>query len=279
VTALRPRSGVDGPEARPTSRPRTMIRRPLFRLSSVAHVGGGLFRELTRREGPPAPASQAGSADVRQNGAVAFWSLSAGVGTSTIAALVAHRSAAAGHPPVLVDLDRWVPVLGVRARGTGAHVVDALLRAGEETALLSRWGDVAFLQGCADLHRAFEGPRVAELIARLRHYRPVVLDLGPGAEALDPDVLAAIDRLCVVVGPTIAQLQAAFCAVPLLVGQPVRVDLVTVGVAPDDAARIGTRLPWPSLGSIPRDPFLAHDEFAARAPTVRAVDALIRGLD
>lgn len=256
-----------------------MIGRRLRRVSSVARVGRGLVRELARRGGPPAPARPAGSADVRQNGAVAFWSLSAGVGASTVAALVAHRSAAAGHPPVLVDLDRWAPVLGVRARGTGAHVVDALLRAGEETELLSRWGAVAFLQGCAELHRAFDGPRVAELIARLRHYRPVVLDLGPGAEALDPDVLGAIDRLCVVVGPTVAQLQAAFCAVPLLDGQPVRVAVVTVGASPHDAARIGTRLPWPSLGSIPRDPFLADDEFAARRPTVRAIDALIRGLD
>ena len=45
-----------------------------------------------------------------------------------------------------------------------------------------------------------------------------------------------------------------------------------------NAARIASRLPWPLSGAIPRDQFLADDQFATRAPTLRAIDALIRGL-
>jgi hypothetical protein len=37
-------------------------------------------------------------------------------------------------------------------------------------------------------------------------------------------------------------------------------------------------LPWTLLAAIPRDPFLANDEFATRSPTLRAVDVVIRGL-
>jgi hypothetical protein len=32
------------------------------------------------------------------------------------------------------------------------------------------------------------------------------------------------------------------------------------------------------LGAIPDDAYLAHDDFAARAPTMRAIDGLIRAL-
>jgi MinD-like ATPase involved in chromosome partitioning or flagellar assembly len=209
---------------------------------------------------------------------VGFWSLTAGVGASTIAALVAHRSASAARAPVLIDLDRRVPTLGLRAKCAGATVADALLRPGSESGLLSRWGEVPFLPGTPELYRSFDGARIAELVARLHRDRATVVDLGCGAESLDADVLGVIDRLCLVVGAGVAQLQSAFCAVPLLQGCGAQVGVVVVGADPDDATRIAARLPWALLAAIPRDPFLANDEFATRSPTLRAVDTVIRGL-
>jgi hypothetical protein len=246
--------------------------------SPVAQVALALMRDATGREEPLVPLTPARPAALPAARGVGFWSLTAGVGASTLAALVAHRSASVARAPVLIDLDRRVPTLGLRAKCAGATVADALLRPGSESGLLSRWGEVAFLPGTPELHRSFDGMRIAELVGRLHLDRAAVLDLGCGAEALDADVLAAIDRLCLVVGPGVAQLQSAFCAVPLLEGCGVRVGVVVVGAEPADAARIAARLPWALLAAIPRDPFLANDEFATRGPTLRAVDALIRGV-
>lgn len=246
--------------------------------SPVAQIALALMRDATGREAPLEPLTPMRPAALPAERSVAFWSLTAGVGASTLAALVAHRSASSGRAPVLIDLDRRVPTLGLRAGCAGATVADALLHPGSGPGLLSRWSDVPFLPGAPELYRSFDGARIAELVGRLHDDRAIVLDLGAGAEALDAAVLGVVDRLCVVVGPSVAQLQAAFCAVPLLEGSGVRVALVVVGADPDDAARIATRLPWPSLGAIPRDPFLANDDFATRAPTLRAIDAVIRGL-
>ncbi len=142
---------------------------------------------------------------------------------------------------------------------------------------MSRWGDVPFLPGAPELHRSWDAPRIAQLIDELRAGGPVVVDLGPGPESLDGDVLALVDRLCVVVGPTVAQLQAAFCSVAALERVSVAGSVV-VGAGDDDASRIASRLPWPLLAAVPRDPFLAADEFAVRAPTQRTIDALIRAI-
>ncbi len=210
------------------------------------------MRDATGRDAPLEPLAPIRPAPLAARTVVAFWSLVGGVGCSTTAALVAHRAAAAGVAPVLVDLDRWAPSLALRAERTAATVTDALLRPGGETALLSRWANVPFLPGSTDLHRTFDGPRVVELLRALRRDRAVVIDLGSGADALDPTVLEAIDRLCVVVGSRVAQLQSAFCA--------------------------AGRLPWPLIAAVPHDPYLAKDEFASRAPTLRAIDKLIRAL-
>jgi hypothetical protein len=51
---------------------------------------------------------------------------------------------------------------------------------------------------------------------------------------------------------------------------------VVVGAAEEDAALIAERAALPLLGAIPTDPYLADDQFATRAPTLRAIDALIR---
>lgn len=247
--------------------------------SPVAQIALTLMRDATGREEPLEPLTPARPAGLPAERAVGFWSLIAGVGTSTVAALVAHRSASAAAPPVLIDLDRRVPTLALRAQCRGAATVaDALLRPGSGRGLLSRWGEVPFLAGTPELYRSFDGPRVAELVGELHRDQAVCLDLGCGAEALDPDLLASIDRLCLVIGPSVAQLQAAFCAAPLLDGCGVGVVVAVVGAEPDDASRIAARLPWRSAVAIPRDPFLAGDEFATRSPTVRAVDGLIRAL-
>ena len=246
--------------------------------SPVAQVALALMRDATGREEPLEPLRPTRPRSLPAERAVAFWSLTAGVGVSTVAALVAQRSASGGRAPVLIDLDRRAPTLGLRASCAGATVVDALLQPGSELGLLSRWGEVPFLPGSPELHRSFDGPRIAELVGRVRGDRAAVLDLGCGAEALDPDVLGVVDRVCLVVGPSVGQLQAAFCAVPLLEGRGLRLAVIVVGAGPEDAARIAARLPWPLLAGIPRDPFLADDAFATRAPTLRAIDAVIRGL-
>jgi CO dehydrogenase nickel-insertion accessory protein CooC1 len=245
--------------------------------SPVAQVALALMRDATGRSEPLEPITPARPAAVASGRVVAFWSLTAGAGASTVAALVAHRSAAARRPAVLIDLDRRAPTLALRAGIAGATVADALLRPGSERESLSRWRDSPFLPGTPELGRTWDGPRIAELIDRLRADAPAVIDLGTGVEALDGDVLGAIDRLCVVVGPTVGQLQAAFCSVPLLERCAVAGSVV-VGATEDDAARIAARLPWRLLASVPRDPFLAADEFATRAPTLRSIDALIRSL-
>ncbi len=179
---------------------------------------------------------------------------------------------------MLIDLDRWAPSLALRARIDGATVCDALLRPGRESELVSRWSEVPFLPGSPELHRAFVGERVLELVDRTAASRAVIFDLGAGADALDPSILASLSRLCVVVGPRVAQLEAAFAAVPLLREAPCPAALVVVGALPEDAAAIASRLPWRAIATIPHDPFLADDRFAARAPTMRAVDVLIRAL-
>lgn len=245
--------------------------------SPVAHVALALMRDATGRAEPLESIVPVRPAALSEGQVIAFWSLAAGVGTSTVAALAAHRSAAGGRPPVLADLDRRAPVQALRARNTGATVADALLRPGAEHDVLSRWDGVPLLPGSPALGRSWDGPRLADLIGRLRSTAPVVIDLGSGAEALDDDLLGILDRLCVVVGPTIAQLQAAFCSVPLLERVAVAGSVV-VGAGEDDATRIASRLPWPLLAAVPRDPFLAADEFATRAPTTRSIDVLIRAL-
>lgn len=252
--------------------------RGMLDASPIAQVGLALMRDATGREEPLAPLRPVRAAALPIGAIVAFWSLSAGAGTSTLAALVAHRSAAGGNSPVLIDLDRWVPSLALRAGSAGATVSDALLRPGQELELLSRWSGIALLPGAPDLHRAFDGQRVSELIRRFKADRAVVLDLGAGADALDPDVLAIVDHLCVVTGSRVAQLQAAFCAAALLASVPVPIGLVTIGASDDDAKRIAGRLPWALLAAIPHDAHLADDAFGARAPTMRAVDALVTAL-
>jgi hypothetical protein len=177
-----------------------------------------------------------------------------------------------------VDLDRWVPSLALRAGLTAANVADVLLQPGRESDLVSRWSAIAFLPGAPSLHATFDGERLVGLVNSCAAGRAAVLDLGCGADSLDPALLSSLDRLCLVAGTRSAQLQAVFCAAPLLERVPCAVGLVVVGAGEHDAARVAERAGFPLLAAIPNDTYLADDAFAARAPTLRAIDALLRAL-
>lgn len=252
--------------------------RALLDRTPIASVGLALMRDATGRDAPLEAIRPAKAERLAVAARVAFWSLAAGMGASTIAALVAQRSAGAGSAPLLVDLDRWAPSLALRAAIDAATVCDALVQPDRERELLSRWEEVTFLPGSPHLHREYDGERIAALLDRLARGRPLVIDLGAGADALDPTLVAGLTRLCVVTGGRASQLQAAFCARDLLRTRRLAAGVVVVGLERADAELVGARIGLPLLGAIPHDPFLARDEFAARAPTMRAVDALIRSL-
>jgi MinD-like ATPase involved in chromosome partitioning or flagellar assembly len=244
----------------------------------LASIGLALMREATGRSEPLEAIRPTRPRRFRGDARIGFWSLAAGVGSSTTAALVAQRAASGGQAPVLVDLDRWAPSLALRAGIESATVVDALVQPDRERDLVSRWANVPFLAGSPLLYRDFDPDRVGALLARLAGGRGMVVDLGAGADALDERVIAQLTRLCVVSGGRAAQLQALFCARRLLRSATCPVGLVVVGVDDRDATLIAARAQLPLLGVIPDDPYLARDEFAARAPTMRAIDRLIGGL-
>lgn len=237
-----------------------------------------LLREATGRTDPLPRILPTRPAALAAGSTVAFWSLAAGAGTSTIAALVAHRSTTARSPALLVDLDRYAPSLGLRAGIEAATVSDALLRPGRERELVSLWERTPFLPGAPGLHASFDGARVAALVASAAAGRAAVLDLGAGVDALDPVLLSHCTRLFICAGTSVAQLQAAFCAVPALASSDVPVSLVVVRANDDDARRVAARLPWPLAGAIPADEHLAADGFAARATTMQAIDRLIQAV-
>jgi MinD-like ATPase involved in chromosome partitioning or flagellar assembly len=191
---------------------------------------------------------------------------------------VAQRSAAAGHAPLLVDLDRWAPSLALRAAIESATILDALVQPDRERDLISRWANVAFLPGSPQLYQDFDGGRIASLLERLATGRALVVDLGSGADALDAALIARLDRLCVVTGGRASQLQALFCGRDLVRHVPCAVGVAVVGVEAADAALIAARVDLPLLAQVPHDEYLGRDEFAARAPTMRAIDGLIRAL-
>jgi len=244
----------------------------------LATIGLALMREATGRAEPLEAVRPTRPERLPARSRVGFWSLTGGAGASTTSALVAQRSAAGGHAPLLVDLDRWAPSLALRAAIEAATIDDALVQPDRERDLVSQWSAVPFLPGSPRLHETFDGSRVATMLDRLGAGRAVVADMGSGADALDTNVLARLTRLCVVSGARASQLQAAFCARPLVRHLPCEVGLVLVDVDVEDAALIAARVQLPLLAAIPHDPYLARDEFAARATTMRAIDVLIRAL-
>ncbi len=244
----------------------------------LADIALALMREATGRPDPVEPLRPTRPARLAEGRRVGFWSLVGGVGTSTTAALVAHRSSAAGRAPLLVDLDRWAPSLALRARIEAATIADALVQPGRERALLSRWSAVPFLPGSPSFRGRLDIDRAIQVIDAIAGTGPVVIDLGIGAEALDAGLLSRLDRLCIVTGPRASQLQAVFCALVLVRDLPCPAGLVVVGADESDAVLIAERAGLPLFAAIPLDPYLADDEFATRAPTLRSIDALIRAI-
>jgi Mrp family chromosome partitioning ATPase len=244
--------------------------------SPIADLAMTFMREATGRPDPIEPLRPTHPAALAIRRRVAFWSLVGGVGASTTAGLVAQRSAAGGRAPLLVDLDRWAPSLALRARIEAATIADVLVQPGRERLLVSRWSAVPFLPGSPSLRGRLDVDRLIEVIDAIEDGAPVVLDLGSGADSLEAGLLSRVDRLCIVAGPRASQLQAVFCSLPLVREVPCAAGLVVVGAAEEDASLIADRAGLPLLGAVPADPYLAEDQFAARAPTLRAIDALIR---
>lgn len=244
-------------------------------LSSLALA---VMREATGRSEPLEQILPTRPARLAPAARVAFWSMAAGAGATTTAALVAQRSAAGGHAPLLVDLDRWAPSLALRAAIDGATIRDVLIQPDRESSLVSRWAGVSFLPGSPRLHADFDSVRIAAVLARLAAARALVVDLGSGPDALDGELTRMLTRLVLVTGGSASQLQAAFCARQLLRDVRPPVGVVVTGVARDDALLIASRVGLPLLGAIPEDGYLARDEFAARAPTLQSIDALVRAL-
>jgi MinD-like ATPase involved in chromosome partitioning or flagellar assembly len=244
--------------------------------SPIADLALTFMREATGRPDPIEPLRPAHPAALAIRRRIAFWSLVGGVGASTTAGLVAHRSAAGGRAPLLVDVDRWAPSLALRARIEAATIADALVQPGRERPLVSRWSAVPFLPGSPALRGRLDVDRLFEVVDAIDDGAPVVFDLGTGADSLDAGLLSRVDRLCIVAGKRASQLQAVFCALALVRDVPCPAGLVVVGAAEEDAGLIADRAGLPLLGAIPSDPYLAEDQFATRAPTLRAIDALIR---
>src|SRR2546426_7358350 len=144
-----------GPMARRMSRVRSWLD-----ATPLASVAIALMREATGRTEPLEVIRPSRPERLRSDARVGFWSLTAGVGTSTTAALLAQRSAAGGHAPLLADLDRWAPSLALRASIDAATVADALVQPDRERALVSRWGDVPFLPGSPRMQSEYDGPRL-----------------------------------------------------------------------------------------------------------------------
>ncbi len=128
----------------------------------LASIGLALMREATGRSEPLEAVRPTRPERLRSDARIGFWSLGAGVGASTTAALVAQRSSAGGHAPLLVDLDRWTPSLALRAAIESATILDALVQPDREQGLVSRWANVPFLPGSPDLHRDFDGQQAEE---------------------------------------------------------------------------------------------------------------------
>src|SRR5213592_3616847 len=137
-----------GPMARRMSRVRSWLD-----ATPLAAVAIALMREATGRTEPLEVIRPVRPERLDSDARIGVWSLSAGVGTSTTAALVAQRSAAAGHAPILIDADRWAPSLALRAGIEAATLADALLQPDRERELEQSIGQRRGLDSCPQRER------------------------------------------------------------------------------------------------------------------------------
>src|SRR5260221_7184704 len=82
----------------------------------LAAIGLALMREATGRTAPLEPIVPSRPARLRADARIGFSALGAGVGSSTTAAPVAHRSAAPGQAPLPADVHRSPPSPAVPPR-------------------------------------------------------------------------------------------------------------------------------------------------------------------
>lgn len=202
---------------------------------------------------------------------IACVSLSAGCGTTTLAALLAQRSGGAGARVRLLDLDLVAPSLALLAGQRHPTLLDALAA---EQVRGQRWGSADVVFGAERDPGPDVAPALARFIRRMAADAAVVVDAGalstPGCET----VLRACDVVLSVTTPRAAHVHAAVRAAAILDGLRIVARLVVLRADRAAADAIAGEVGLALAGVIPEDPFLARDEFRVRAETARAVDAL-----
>ena len=205
---------------------------------------------------------------------IAFCSLVAGCGATTIAALTAQRAGGAGSTVRVLDLDLVAPTLALLAGERTPTLLDAL---SADRVRGRKWGSAYAVFGA----ERDPGPEVVDALARLMRRMSddaaVVIDAGAISERTSA-ILRACDVIAYVLTPRAAHVHAATRALPALreLERPLRV--VVNRAPPDAAAAIARELDVTIAGAIPEDPFLARDEFRVRAETARELDRLIGAL-
>lgn len=224
----------------------------------------------------PAPATldtplQAKSCRFPDGRRIACVSLSAGCGTTTLAALLAQRSGGAGARVRLLDLDLVAPSLALLAGQRHPTLLDALA---VEQVRGRRWGSADVVFGAERDPGPDVAPALARFVRRMAADAAVVVDAGalsmPGCET----VLRACDVVLSVTTPRAAHVHAAVRAAAILEGLGIVARLVVLRADRAAADAIAGEVGLALAGVIPEDPFLARDEFRVRAETARAVDAL-----
>jgi MinD superfamily P-loop ATPase len=205
---------------------------------------------------------------------LAFASLVAGCGTTTIASLVAQRAGGAGSSIRLLDLDLVAPSVALLAGERTPTLLDALA---SDRVVGRKWGSVHAVFGAERDPGREVVDALVRFVRRLADGAAVVADAGAIDERTAP-VLRACDLVVYVVTPRAGHVHAAARALPALgeIGRPVR--LVVNRASPESAGAIARELGLTLAGAVPEDPFLARDEFRVRAETAREIDRLIGAL-
>ena len=205
---------------------------------------------------------------------VAFCSLVAGCGVTTLAALSAQRSGGAGATVRLLDLDLVSPTLALLVGERTPTLLDAL---SAEQVRGRRWGSAFAVFGAERDPGPEIGEALARFVRRMSSDAAVVIDAGALGERSFA-ALRACDEIVYVTTPRAAHVHAAARSERLLreLGRPAR--LVVNRATADAAAAIARELDLPLAAAIPEDPFLARDDFRVRAETARHIDRLVAAL-
>ena len=231
---------------------------------------------LFERTAPAAPADPipARSCRLAAGRRVAFCSLVAGCGVTTLAALSAQRSGGAGATVRLLDLDLVAPTVALLAGERTPTLLDAL---SADPLRGRKWGSAFVVFGAERDPGAEVTEALAALVRRCASDGAVIVDAGTLAERSEA-ILRACDAVVYVTTPRAAHVHAAARALPLLRALD-RAPRVVVNRATREAAEaIAAELGLPLAGAVPEDPFLARDDFRVRAETARAVDLLLQAL-